>query len=143
MNFVVVALFIAFLWGVQPLIHKELLHEMSHHTVMMISNIIFTVCLIIYGYLYREIILDDFKKLETNHWKLLLFSAIICSFLTTIIYYDLMKHHKTYIVVALTYSAPIFTLFLAEYFLKEKISIESKVGVLLVVLGIMIMSYYQ
>lgn len=143
MNFIIIALFIAFLWGIQPLLQKSLLGDISSHTIMILSNVIFTTCLIIYGYFYREIILDDFKKLESSHWKLLIFSAVICSFLSTIIYYDLIKHHKTSIITALTYSAPIFTLFLGEYFLQEKVETNAKIGVALVVSGLTIMSYYS
>jgi uncharacterized membrane protein len=143
MHFIIVALFIALLWGIQPLLQKNLLHDISTHTILVLSNLIFTVCLVIYAYLYRQIILDDFEKLKTEHWKLLIFSAVICSFLSTIIYYDLIKTHKPSIITALTYSAPIFTMLLGEYFLKETATVNAKFGIVLVVLGLSMMSYYN
>jgi uncharacterized membrane protein len=141
MNFIVVAVLIACLWGLQPLIQKHLMKDFSSHSILMISNVIFTVCLMVYGFFYREMILDDFKRLETHHWQLLLFSAIICSFLTSITYFELIKNHKSSIVMAITYSAPLFTVLFSEFFFNEKIEDVSKVGIGFVVLGISIMCY--
>lgn len=143
MNFVIIALIVALLWGIQPLVQKELLKNFSYHSVFMFVNIIFTTCLVIYGYVYREIILDDFKKLESNHIHLLLFSAIICGFLASITYYHLLKDHKSYVITTITYTAPIFTILLSEYFLKESINPYSKIGVLFVVMGVFLMAYYN
>jgi len=142
MNFIIITLVIAFLWGLQPLVQKSLLKDLSSHSVLLVSNIIFSVCLVVYSYFYREVILEDFKKLESHHWKLLLFSAIICSFLTSITYFELIKNHKSSIIMALTYSAPVFTVLLGEIFLHENVHTNAMIGVYITALGLAIMSYY-
>ena len=94
MNFIIIALTIALLWGIQPLIQKSLLLDFSSQSILIFSNVVFTFCLLIYSYFYRQVILEDFSKLGTDHCKLILFSAIICSFLTSITYYELIKLEK-------------------------------------------------
>lgn len=143
MNFVIVALIIAFLWGVQPLIQKTLLNELSTHSVLLISNIIFTLCLLAYSIVYKKIIIQDVQKINSKHWRLLLFSAIICSFFTSIIYYDLIKNYNSSIVMALTYSAPVFTVFFGQFLLKESLSANAKIGICITVAGLGILSYSQ
>jgi drug/metabolite transporter (DMT)-like permease len=69
-------------------------------------------------------------------------NAIVCSFLATLLYYQLMRNHKSHLVTALTYSSPIFTLLLAELVSGERPDQYSRWGVILITLGIVVLSQH-
>ena len=143
MNFIITSLVIALLWGIQPIIQKNLLKDISTQSLMLYSNLIFMFCLLIYSCFYQDDIIHDFQKLTTYQWQMLIFLAVVCSFLTTIVYSHLIKNHKISLVMALTYSAPVFTLILGEILLQEIPSAKSKIGVFITIFGLGIIAMYS
>ena len=66
MSVVVPAMFISFCWGVQPIIHKYLLHTVSSETMMITSSLAYFVCVFIYFLIYKTKVIKEVKIL---HWK--------------------------------------------------------------------------
>ena len=134
--FVFFAILIAFLWGLQPLIHKHLLVKYHWASLIVITSFIFFIMSLILTAFHWNIFLKDIEKIQFNDAATFAFLAIITSFLTSIVYYIVLKGNETPLVVALIYSAPAFTLLLSYFLLKEKINTLSLVGCLLILSGI-------
>lgn len=85
--------------------------------------------------------MTDFFALDRQDWTWVVVSVLSGGFLATLIYFYLIENHKSYLVVALTYSAPLFTALLARWWLGEDISYVGAVGVVLIVVGVALLVY--
>jgi uncharacterized membrane protein len=63
------------------------------------------------------------------------------SLFSRIIYYDILKHHESSLISSITCCAPLFTLFIAYLFLEERIKIQGILGIILIVIGVILISY--
>lgn len=142
-NAIVLGLAVAFLWGVSPILHKNLLKDMSRHSLMVFGSVIYTICICIYAYNHKQVISEDFGNISQKSIVMLVLSSGICGFLASLWYYQLMRDHPSHIVTALTYSSPIFTLLLAELLLKEHSDTYSRIGILLITAGIVVLSKHN
>ena len=137
-NFILLALFIAFLWGIQPVIHKYLLKRVNSITIMLISSIVYLIALLIkisFSQTYN-LFLGDIGKLTARDFLIICVTSLFTVFLANMIYYYILKDNETSIIVSLIYSAPVFTLLLSYLFLKEKIDLLGIIGILLIILGV-------
>ena len=66
--------------------------------------------------------------------------SIITVFVANLIYVYILKKHEGYVISALVYSSPAFSLLLTYLFLRQKITIYGMIGVLLVVLGVVFLA---
>lgn len=131
------ALFISFLWGLQPVIHKVLLKHIDPKTILIISSFFYTSCIILFAiYNYKEFI-KDLKIIDTKSFIVIGITAIFSAFIANLIYFYILKNNESYIVSALIYSSPVFTLILAYFFLKEKITLYGFIGLIFIVIGIL------
>jgi drug/metabolite transporter (DMT)-like permease len=131
-----IALCIAFLWGLTPVIHKHVLNTVDKKVVMVLSGMFYFTALIIYAAINWNTIKTESKKLTVPSVFWIGFVALVAGFFANLIYYYILNKHDSYVVSALIYSCPVFTLILAYLFLKEKISMYGLAGVLLIVLGV-------
>jgi uncharacterized membrane protein len=136
--FILLALFIAFLWGIQPVIHKYLLKKIDGITLMLISSIVYLLAIIIKVFFSQSynIFLRDISKLTPIDTTIIILTSIFTVFLANMIYYIILKDHETSIVVSLMYSAPVFTLLLSYLFLKEKIEFIGIIGIISIIFGV-------
>lgn len=135
-----VALFVAFLWGLSPIIHKHILINVDPKVIMVVSAIFYTASVAIFSAYYWKFLSKEAQKLDLKTIILIAFTSIITAFLANLIYFYILKEHDSYIVSALIYSSPIFTLVLAYYLLKEKITFYGCIGVLFIVVGVVLIS---
>jgi len=133
---IIFALFVAFLWGIAPLVHKVLLSEMSFKTVLVISSFTYFICTILFALYYRNDLIADSKRVTTQHILVIAAVAITTGFIANLIYFMVLKGNKSYIVSALIYASPIFTLIGGIWLLKEKFTKFSLLGVLFIVAGV-------
>jgi drug/metabolite transporter (DMT)-like permease len=131
-----VALCVAFLWGVSPVIHKSLLGKHSHVTIMLITATVNVLCVISYALFKNKELIPDMKTIPMKDVLIVAGTTITTVFLANILYYNVLKKHDSYIISALIYSSPIFTLLLAYLFLQEKITYYGLIGVLFIVVGV-------
>jgi uncharacterized membrane protein len=139
--FFALGLLVSLLWGLSPIITKHVLTEVSVETSMVINGIIYSTCIFLYAYQHRSVVSKDIHNITRKTFLLMVFSAIICGFLANTLFNHLMQGHKSHIVTALTYSSPIFTLFLANLLLDEKSDMYSKLGVFLITSGIVSLAF--
>jgi len=135
MELVVLSLIVALFWAINPIITKYILTHVSYPFVLVLTNIIFFICIIIFGYFNFETIKSDWSKISNKQFGLILVNTILFGFVAGILYMYLLKHYEANIVIGLTYMSPIFIIFLSQYFLHEKISNISKLGILFIVVG--------
>jgi drug/metabolite transporter (DMT)-like permease len=137
-TFVLLSLVIAFLWGIQPVIHKYLLKRVNAITIMLISSIVYLLALLItlsFSQIYN-IFKVDIGKLTTRDFLIIILTSVFTVFLANMIYYYILKDNETSIIVSLIYSAPVFTLLLSYLFLKEKIEPLGIIGICLIISGV-------
>jgi len=139
--YIFLALFIGFLGGLSPVIHKTLLHKYNQVTIIVLSSFLYASCSLFYGIYYREVIINDLHKITTNDFLIIAFTAIITAFFANILYYNVLKKHDSHIISALIYSSPIFTLILAYLFLHEKIHFFGGLGIFLILFGVISITY--
>ena len=65
------------------------------------------------------------------------------SFIPNILYFYLLKEHDSYVVSALVNSAPVFTVLISYFLLKEKLTKYGIIGIILIVGGIVCLSFNQ
>ena len=143
MNVITASLMVSFLWGLNPVINKHILDTLNPKLLICIEGIIFFFCLIFYGYCNWFEIKKDLPKVNLKYFLLILISAVVTGFLANVIYLTVLHNHESYVISALVFSAPFFTLILAMIFLKEKINIYGFVGVLLIVFGVICLAFNE
>lgn len=140
------SLIVSFLYGVSPLLHKYVIdfHDINCYTMMLISSTVFFACSLMCCVLYKDVIKTDIDTLKsrTNILLLLVLSAFFSVFIANLLYFKVLQkaNTKSYIVSALIFTSPLFTLLLSYLFIQEKIKLRAVLGVILVVLGIMVIS---
>lgn len=135
MNLIGGSLLVAFFWACITIIDKHILKTLKSHTVLFVGSIATILFAGIYCLYHKDSIVDDFNNLNFN----LIFWICIATFLSVItaniLYLELLKEHNTAIVTAITYSAPVLVLLMSMVIFKEKLSLYSGIGILLVIVG--------
>jgi drug/metabolite transporter (DMT)-like permease len=138
--YVLLALLVAFLWGAAVNIHKTLLDKMDHVVVMLVGGFFYFSAVLIYSYLNRYTVMKDWTKLNTYTISLIAINSILSGFLAGLIYFYVLKKSDSYIVSALVYSSPVFTLLIAYFVLRERVTWRGFLGVLLITVGIIMIA---
>lgn len=138
--YIFVALFISFLWGLAPVIHKLVLKNINPITVFILSGVIYSITMAFFITTQIDTLKKDIPKIEMRDLGLIAFASIIDAFLANFLYYNVLKDNESYIVSALIFSSPAFTLLLGYLFLKENITLMGVLGVFFIVLGVICIS---
>ncbi|WP_456472847.1 EamA family transporter [Methanocaldococcus sp.] len=96
------------------------------------------------GIILCILILLKFKSVIPNDYKIILFSIISAIFVVVgslVLYYALYKG-KASIVVPLSSIGPAITVILSIIFLKESLTINQMVGIVLILIGILLLSIH-
>lgn len=137
----VFALLVALLWGIQPNIHKYVLGDLNYKTIMVLGFIFYLACMLLFiPFVWKDVVADK-PKISTKSVAFIAISSIFCAFLANVLYLFALKHHKSYVVSALVYSSPIFTLFVSALILKERITISGGIGVAFITIGILCLAF--
>lgn len=136
------SLFISFLWGASPVIQRFLMstRPLSPETLMVFGSAIYFFCTLIYFGFNKDNILHE---LSTASWKtlfIMIVSGIFVGFVANFLYYKVIRDNTSYIIAALVFSAPFFTVLLSYIFLKEDLTIMSGLGVVFIVTGIVLLA---
>jgi drug/metabolite transporter (DMT)-like permease len=140
-KYIYVALFIAFLWGIHPILNKILLGKFNFSTVFVLNNLVYCLAVLIFVYINYTEISKDVKKLNGHDVLILCTVALIAGFLANLLYYYVLKSHESSLVSALVCSSPIFTLIIAHFFMKEELNGFGILGILFIVLGVVCISF--
>jgi drug/metabolite transporter (DMT)-like permease len=134
------AVCVSFLWGIADIIHKIFLKNISDITFMCMSGVIYFLILVLYISYHNKIIQNDLKKIDANTYFWIFISVFFGLFISNALYFYVLKYNDPSIVVAITFSCPLFTLLGAYFILNERIHTYGLLGVLSIVLGIILVS---
>lgn len=137
----VMAICIAFLWGLSTVIHKHVLYSISHQTALVLSSVFYMICTLVYAWYNWERIAQDKNKLNVQSISFLAFTAIVCGFVTNVLYFMVLKRYESHIVSALIYSSPVFTLVLAYFILHERVTFHGFLGVAFITVGVIFLAF--
>jgi drug/metabolite transporter (DMT)-like permease len=88
-----------------------------------------------------DTIKKDFRNLNMRLLVEIAVSVTVGVFVANIIFYQLLAQHDSYLVTALTYTSPMFTVVLAWMFLNEQISWVNVLGIVVLIVGILLVCY--
>jgi uncharacterized membrane protein len=134
--FILVALIISFLWGLSPVLHKMVLKNVNPIAVFILSGLIYSATLFVFTCSQTEMLTKEVAKLDMRDLAIIAFASIIDAFFANYLYYHILKDHESYIISALIFSSPIFTLLLSYFVLKEKITLMGALGLFFILVGI-------
>ena len=141
LKYILIAIFVALLWGIAPILLKRLVTKFDKMTILVLDGCLYFICLLFIGYKYQDKITKDLPKINTYDLILMFFTAVITGLVGNLIYMLLLEGHDSYIITALVSISPFFTLILAYFFTKEKITLWGALGTVLIVLGILMIAY--
>jgi drug/metabolite transporter (DMT)-like permease len=140
-SYIYIALFVAFLWGIHPILNKILLGKFNVSTVFVLNNLVYCLAVFVFFIINYNEITKDIKKINGQDVLVLCTVALIAGFLANLLYYYVLKSHESSLVSALVFSSPIFTLLIAYFFMKEQLNGFGILGILLITLGVISISY--
>jgi transporter family protein len=137
---IAIAILVAFMWSVGVITQKYALQRLPMFTVFAMFSFVYTTCTlitIIYNY---DSIKGSLHKLDYKTFAIIVCGAIFCFFIPNLLNLAILKNNKSFIVVALTYISPMFSMLLGYMLLHEQVSVKELGGVLLIVLGIIMIA---
>jgi transporter family protein len=140
---VTMSLMVALLWGLAPVIHKYLLSsQVTAKTIMVVGGVAYFIVLLVYWLMYAQEVHSGIAKISWMDILLISIASVIMNFAAKLLYLYALKKQDSYIVSALVYSAPLFTLICAWLLLKERVTFWKMCGVMMIVGGIFLVSYH-
>jgi uncharacterized membrane protein len=138
-NFIL-CIFVAFLWSLQPILHKMLKKNIDVFILFILVWIFTSLFMIIFLFYYKNHIYENIINLTKFEILIFINIGLMCV-LANYLYFNIIKIEDSYIVSAITYSSPLFTILVAYLLLQEHISISSVIGILLIFIGTIILSF--
>lgn len=135
MNVIILSLIVAIFWAINPIIVKYILQYTSFPLVLFLGNITTFIAVLIFTYINKDVIINDWKNISRKHISLIVGNTILFGFMASILYLYLLKHYDVNVVIGLTYMSPLFVVLLSKYFLQENTSYLTYLGILFIVLG--------
>lgn len=138
---IILALFVGFLWGLAPIVHKILLKNIDFKLFMVLSSCCFFACTCIFAiYFWKDLVVSAKKQLTIFNLSWIILASVFVGFIANLVYLFVLKDYKSYIVSALIYCSPFFTLALSYLFLKENITYVGASGCILITLGVILIA---
>ena len=135
METIVVAVIITIIWGMIPVLQKNLLNKMSYETVMVTSGLLYFTGLMIYWWANKKRV--QIRDISKEHIMIFLI-IMLTSILSTILYYYILsKNHSSYITI-ITSMYPIITVIFANILLGEVVNVKLLALMSIIIMGIII-----
>ena len=132
---------VAAMWALGPLLQKIVLGRgVSSVTIIAVSGVFTLAFGSIFLYAKRKELYNDLGKLDFEILGLIAFSGVVCGLLTNYVFLGLLAKYDAYIVNAIAYSSPVFTLVFAMWLLGESISMTSILGFVFLTLGLVLIT---
>lgn len=134
------SLFVAFLLGLIPVVHKYVLMTVDPNVVMVVGGTAYFLVLMAFAAYHWRAMYPQITAMDAKHWLFITLAAVAMNFVARLLYLYILKDNDSYIVSALIYSSPLFTLIIAIMFLHERITLLKAAGVLCICIGIMLLA---
>lgn len=141
-RFIPIAIFIAFIFGVSPIIHKYIFNNVPTLTPQLLfifGGITYFFLTLVYAISEKQSIITNIKTIPLSIIALFLFGSCI-SFYANYLYFNIISKNPSHLVSSLIFISPLFTLVLSYLLLKEDITIMSVTGICLIVIGVIIIA---
>lgn len=137
----------AFGWGISPILARMALEHYDNVTFIILRALIIgIICLSFMIYNKKDISKQLIKNGIFSLPFLYIFLASIVVFIGSICYYTAMHRssHETIIISLIAYLLPLIVITLASYFyFGDKINIKMSIGMILTIIGISMVVYYN
>ena len=133
------ALFVASIWGITPILEKLSLVKASPFTVMTV-RFVFTATFVV----VISLVTGKYRDIGTIDGKTLLWTCLaglLGGIVVLFIYFVALKQDLTSRIAPITATFPLFTALYAFIFLHESISIQRIMGIVLIVLGLILVNW--
>ena len=136
------SLLVAFVWGLSPILNKILIKDgLPVEFIFAAVAVCYAACVTVFIFCNRRLIMAGLRKASISQYAIIATIGVFSAFVGNLVFMKLLsKHNDSYVVTALTFISPVFTLALAYLFLKEEVTLVSGLGVLLVVAGIIMVA---
>ena len=136
---ILIAIFVACIWGLNPIFEKISLNTASPLSVITIRFVFTTCCLLIFvlatGRFHQVFSVDKM----TLFWILL--SGVVGGMIGLFLYLTALKMDNASTIIPIIASFPMFTAIYAYFILKEELSLTKIIGILFVVLGAILINW--
>ena len=140
MHFIAVALFIALLWAVGPVLQKYAMDRGVHqYAVLVLGSVAYFVCMIPFACYHWHDVSAGLRALDTHSATAIVLASVLAAFLANLLFLAVLKGHDTSVVTALTYSSPLFTCIIAWVFLRESMTVMRLAGIAAIVVGMVML----
>ena len=133
------ALAVAVLWAIPPICQKSLLDHLPRETIFALSTAVYASAALMYCAWHRDAILASLPKVSARHGAVIVLYTVFGAFLANILFLHALRDNSSVVVTALAYTSPVFTLLLAALVLRERISVRTVLGVVVVVFGVVLL----
>lgn len=137
-----IALFIAFIFGVSPIIHKYIFNTVptiTPQTLFIFGGMFYFIFTMLFALYEKETLIKHIKNIPLSVILIFVFGTAI-SFFANYLYFKIISKNASYLVSSLIFISPIFTLILSFLFLKEDITVNSVIGIILIVVGVILVA---
>jgi len=131
-----IAVFIAFLSGILPVIHKYFLNKFQPMSLFLYSSFVYFAAVLVFSFSQTETLKRDYAKLTMKDALILAAAILVCGFFVNIIYYTILARNKSHVVSSLKDTAPFFTFLTAILLLGENVGKLGIIGFVLTIMGV-------
>lgn len=135
------AFIIAFIWGLSPVLVKYLIknNNIPTYIIILIQSIIYALASILYIIIYKiDYIYNDINT-HKKHIPLLALISLLSVYIANVLYiYIISKGISINIISIIISLYPIITFIFAYFILNETITINTLMGFLLIIMGLII-----
>lgn len=137
-----IALIIAFIFGISPIIHKYIFNTVPTITpqvLFLFGGIFYFLFTLVFASYEKDTLIQSIKHIPLSCIIIFLFGTIT-TFFANYLYFKIISKNASYLVSSLIFISPLFTLILSYLFLKEDITITSVIGIVLIVCGVILVA---
>lgn len=140
-----VSIIIAALWALPPIVHKQVFnrHDISPRSLMITSSMFHVAVIVPLAIYYRNELTQDTSSFKRQDWAIIACTSVFAGIVANLLYYDVIKHHESYVMSAVMYSSPLFVFIFSLFYLHERVTIYSIIGMLFIMIGIFAMAYHE
>lgn len=142
LSVVPVALIIALIFGISPIIHKYIFNivpTVTPQTMFIFGGLFYFIFTLIFAICQKQTLIESVQNVPWAVIFLFLIGTSV-SFLANFLYFKIISKNASYLVSSLIFTSPLFTLILSYLFLKENITITSVIGIILITLGVILIA---
>lgn len=134
-------MFVSMLWAASPIIKKPILNTLPTETVMVLVSFAYAVTVFTVVLIFRkQVVISSLSKLNPQIGLNIVILVILCGLFPNYVYNLLLKSNDAHITTSLVSVTPLFVLLFSVVFLKEKVTLLSACGVLMIFAGVVLLN---